>query len=161
MRSEADINRALHQYADTVRRICFIHLKNGHDVEDVFQEVFLKYALHEGTFDSHDHEKAWLIRVAINSCKDVLKNFFRRKVISLDNLAIAELSIAAEDKYVLEAVLGLPEKFRNVVYLHYYEGYKATEIAQILNTKKNTVYSWLSRARSLLNTRLGGEAFEE
>ena len=161
MRSEVDINRALHRYADTVRRICFIHLKNRQGVEDIFQEVFLKYALHNGDFDSCEHEKAWLIRVTANACKDLLKSFFSRKVVSLEDSEIAEMSICEDDKYVFEAVFSLPKKFRNVVYLHYYEGYKAAEIAKILNTKENTVYSWLSRARALLKARLGGETFEE
>ena len=77
MRNEAAANRALDLYADTVRRICFIHLKNHADVDDVFQEVFLKYLLHDSPFESDAHEKAWLIRVAINACKDVLKSFFQ------------------------------------------------------------------------------------
>ena len=72
MRSEADANRAVNHYADTVRRICFMHLKNYDDVEDVFQEVFLKYILCDTIFESDAHEKACLIRVTINTCKDML-----------------------------------------------------------------------------------------
>ena len=83
MRNEAEANRALSLYADTVRRICFIHLRSYSDVEDVSQEVFLKYILYECPFESDAHEKAWLIRVAINACKDVLKCFFHKKVILL------------------------------------------------------------------------------
>lgn len=160
MRSEAEVDRALREYADTVRRICFIHLKNRHDVEDVFQEVFLKYALHQGGFDSHGHEKAWLIRVASNACRDVLKSFFRKRVVPLENLEDMEIPILPEDKEVLDAVLRLPPKFKNVIYLHYYEGYKAAEIADLLKVKENTVYAWLSRARARLKSQLGGEAFE-
>jgi RNA polymerase sigma-70 factor (ECF subfamily) len=84
MRTEFEAGRAVEKYADTVRRICFIHLKNFSDVEDVFQNVFLKYLLHNKPFDSDEHERAWLIRVAVNSCKDLLKSFFRRKVFSLN-----------------------------------------------------------------------------
>ena len=78
MRGEAEVNHAVDTYADMVRRVCFYHLKNQADTEDVFQEVFLKYMLHDEPFKNKEHEKAWLLRVAINACKDYLKNFFRR-----------------------------------------------------------------------------------
>lgn len=85
MRSEAEANLALSRYADMVRRICFVHLKNHTEVEDVFQEVFLKYVLSDKHFESDEHEKAWLIRVSINACKDILKSFIRRNVRSLND----------------------------------------------------------------------------
>ena len=75
MRGEAEVNHAVDTYADMVRRVCFYHLKNQADTEDVFQEVFLKYMLHDEPFKNKEHEKAWLLRVAINACKDYLKNF--------------------------------------------------------------------------------------
>lgn len=86
MRSEAEASRAVDLYADTVRRICFMHLKNYADVEDVFQEVFLKYILHDREFESDAHEKAWLIRVAINACRDLLRSPFRRRVCSIEEV---------------------------------------------------------------------------
>ena len=76
MRSEEEANRAIEQYSDTVRRICFLHLKNEADTEDIFQTVFLKYVLSSAEFQSPEHEKAWLIRVTINACRDLLKSFF-------------------------------------------------------------------------------------
>lgn len=161
MRNEADINRALQMYADTVRRICFMHLKNRSDVEDVFQEVFLKYALQVAPFESDVHERAWLIRVAVNACKDVLKSFWRRNVSSLEDTDITGITVSEEHRVVLDAVLRLkPPKYRNVIYLHYYEGYRATEIAVILGQKENTIYTWLSRAKEQLKSLLGGEPIE-
>ena len=71
MRSEQEINSAIDRYADTVRRLCVLHLKNSADTEDIFQTVFLKYALHAKPFESEEHEKAWFIRVTINACKDL------------------------------------------------------------------------------------------
>ncbi|MDL2232495.1 sigma-70 family RNA polymerase sigma factor [Ruminococcaceae bacterium OttesenSCG-928-L11] len=159
MRSEAELNRALMSYGDKVRRICFMHLSNRSDVEDVFQEVFLKYALHDADFESDDHERAWLFRVAINACKDLHKSVWRRRVSSLADADEAHLAIAEENRDVLDAVLRLtPPKYRDVIYLHYYEGYKAAEIAAILGQKENTIYTWLTRAREQLRQTLGGES---
>ena len=76
MRSEQEINSAIDRYADTVRRLCVLHLKNSADTEDIFQTVFLKYALHTKPYESEEHEKAWFIRVTINACKDLLRSFF-------------------------------------------------------------------------------------
>ena len=84
MRSEEAVREAIDRYADMVKRICFIHLKNEADTEDIFQTVFLKYAMSEVEFASREHEKAWLIRVTINACKDLLKSFFRRRTVTLD-----------------------------------------------------------------------------
>mgnify|MGYP002577930772 FL=1 len=85
MRSEAEANRAIELYADTVRRICMVHLKNESDTEDIFQTVFLKYVLRSAAFESAEHEKAWLIRrITINACKDLLKSVFRSRTTSID-----------------------------------------------------------------------------
>lgn len=160
MQNEADINRALQMYSDTIRRICFMHLNNRSDVEDVFQEVFLKYALHEAVFESDAHERAWLIRVAINACKDMLKSFWRRNVSSIEETDMTGLSVSDKNTDVLDAVLRLvPPKYRDVIFLHYYEGYTAAEIAAILRQKENTIYTWLDRARKQLKTLLGGELY--
>jgi len=161
MRNEAEINRALQTHADMVRRICFMHLNNRSDVEDVFQEVFLKYALHAASFESDAHERAWLIRVAANACKDIRKSFWQRRVCSLEDTDITGITVSEEHKDVLDAVLRLkPPKYRDVIYLHYYEGYKAAEIAAILGQKENTIYTWLSRAKGQLKSLLGGEPIE-
>lgn len=157
MRSEQEVNRAVEKYADTVFRICILHLKNKNDAEDIFQEVFLKFALNDKEFENANHEKAWIIRVTINACKDLIKSFFRSRTISIDEL----ISVADEEKedlsYVLEAVLKLPVKYRDAIYLHYYEGYSALEIGEILGKNENTVYSILSRGRSMLKESLEGD----
>lgn len=161
MRSDVEINRALERYADTVRRICFCHLKNQADTEDVFQNVFLKYMLCDTVFESDEHEKAWILRITINACKDYLKSFFRRRIVSLDTVTEMEAEVPEDHREVLEAVLSLPGKYKDVIYLHYYEGYSAAEIGRILGKKENTVYSLLSRGRGMLRERLGGEAIGE
>ena len=157
MRNEAEVCRALKRYADTVRRICLLHLKNRSDVEDVFQDVFLKYVLHDAIFESEAHEKAWLIRVTVNACKDVFKSFFRKRVVSLDSMTMEASCFDEAEKGLLEAVFRLPDQYRDVIYLFYYEGYSAIEIAGMLEKKVNTVYTWLDRARKTLKSELRGE----
>ncbi len=76
MRSEEETNRALTQYADTVRRICMLYLKNQTDTEDIFQTVFMKYLLSTKQFKNREHEKAWIIRVTVNACRDWIRSFF-------------------------------------------------------------------------------------
>jgi len=136
-----------------------MHLKNHSDTEDVFQDVFLKYILYSHTFESDEHEKAWILRVAINCCKDLLKSFFRSRVSSINEIDMNGLSVPEENKEVLDVVLRLPEKYRDVIYLHYYEGYTAVEIAAIMQKKENTIYTWLSRAKEQLRNELGGETY--
>lgn len=160
MRSEEEASRAIERYGNTVRRLCMMHLKNHADTEDIFQTVFLKYVLSSVSFESDEHEKAWLIRVTINACKDLLKSFFRSRTVSLDQLLDQPAPMPPDHREVLEAVLALPQKYRDVVYLHYYEGYTAPEIGKILGKNANTVYTLLTRARQLLRDRLGGEDLE-
>ena len=74
MRSEQEVNDAIERYADTVRRICMVHLKNHADTEDIFQTVFLNTRSAERDFESQEHERAWLIRVTINACRDLLRS---------------------------------------------------------------------------------------
>ena len=161
MRSEAEVNHAVEEYADMVQRICFYHLKNKADTEDVFQNVFLKYMTYDQPFENSEHEKAWLLRVAINACKDYLKSFFRRNVVSFETLHEIEAKEPEESRGVLEAVLSLPVKYKDAIYLHYYEGYSAAEIGKILGKKENTVYSLLFRGREMLKEKLGGDGIDK
>lgn len=154
------MNLAVERYADTVKRLCMVHLKNTADTEDIFQTVFLKYALSSAEFESREHEKAWFIRVTINACKDLLKSFFRSRTVSLEVLAELPAELDEDKRYVLEAVLSLPDKYREVVYLHYYEDYTAPEIGRILGKNVNTVYTLLNRARQMLREKLGGDGDE-
>lgn len=157
MKSAEDLNRVMEMYADMVRRICLVHLKNQHDTEDVFQEVYMKYMLYEEAFESTEHEKAWFARVTINACTDWLRNLSRRKWVPLDIMNEEQEVLDNTSSEILEVVLKLPEKYRNVIYLFYYEGYSAVEIAKILGRKENTIYTWLARAKELLRKNLGGE----
>ena len=157
MRSEEEAARAIERYGDMVRRLCLVHLKNPADTEDIFQNVFLKYVLSPVVFESPEHEKAWLIRVTINACKDLVKSFFRSRTVPLEELLDQPAPLSEEHREVLEAVLALPRKYRDAVYLHYYEGYPAAEIGKLLGKNTNTVYTLLTRAREQLRETLGGD----
>ena len=157
MRSEEEAARAIERYGDMVRRLCLVHLKNPADTEDIFQNVFLKYVLSPVVFESPEHEKAWLIRVTINACRDLVKSFFRSRTVPLEELLDQPAPLSEEHREVLEAVLALPRKYRDAVYLHYYEGYTAAEIGKLLGKNTNTVYTLLTRAREQLRETLGGD----
>ena len=157
MRSEQEVNNAMERYADLVLRLCMVHLKNGADAEDIFQTVFLKYALYPKAFESTEHEKAWLIRVTVNACKDLLKSFFRSRTVTMEDFSHYAPEATTEHYAVMEAVWSLPKQYRDVIYLHYYEGYTAPEIAGILKRNPNTVYTHLHKGKELLREILGGD----
>lgn len=156
MRSEQEAVRAMEHHADTVRRLCMIHLKNQADTEDIFQSVFMKYILSTTAFQSLEHERAWFIRVTLNACRDLLKSFFRSRTVSLEDLEPISAALPPEHREVWQAVLALPEAYRDAVYLHYYEGYTAPEIGRLLGKNVNTVYTLLNRSRAMLREALGG-----
>lgn len=157
MRSEQETTKAIERYSDTVRRLCAVHLKNDADTEDIFQTVFLKYALSSVSFENEEHEKAWFIRVTINACRDLLKNFFRRHTSPLDEAVAYPAEMPPDYGDVWEAVFALPPQYRDVVYLHYFEEYTAPQISRILGKNVNTVYTLLTRSRQMLRERLGGD----
>ncbi len=145
---------ALTKYADMVRRICFLHLSHREDVEDVFQDTFISHLQRKAPFESEEHEKAWLIQVAIHRCSDLTRGFWRRRIVKLDeNIAAA---VPEESHDLLKTVLRLPPNERNAIFLFYYEGYAVTDIARVLGKNVNTVYSFLHRARARMRKQLGG-----
>ena len=156
MRSEQEVNKAIECYSDMVLRLCAVYLKNSDDAEDIFQTVFFRYALHDRPFESDEHEKAWLIRVTVNACKDWLKSFAHSRTISLEELKDYAPEATQKQYAVMEAVWSLPRQYRDVIYLHYYEGYTAPEIAGILKRNPNTVYTHLHKGKELLREALGG-----
>jgi len=159
--SEVDndiIAAVLQKYSDMVYRICFIYLGNRPEVDDVFQEVFIKLCHKQISFTSEEHEKAWLIRVTINQCKDVVKGFWWRKIDLTENIELPMHD--SDERDVLLVVLSLPQKYKDVVYLHYYQEYTVPEIAKLTQRSENTVYSQLHRARGLIKRKLEGRGYE-
>lgn len=161
MRNELEVENALNQYGDMIRRICFVHLQKQADVEDVFQNVFFKYAKNNQNFSSHDHEKAWFIRVTINECHSLKRRFFHSHVTLEEDLSKFGMEETPQHPEVLYALLKLPDHYRNVIYLKYFEGYAFTEIAELLNKNENTIATWHRRAKEQLKELLGGDEFAE
>ena len=142
---------AFETYADTVYRVAVHNTRCTSDAEDVSQEVFLRLLQSRRTFRDTEHLKAWLIRVTINLCRNHLRD--TRREIPTEEVPAP---LHTDSDSVLDAVRALPENQRNAIYLHYYEGYTAAEIASILESRQNTVLSWLRRGRETLRETLGG-----
>ena len=155
-RTGEEITALYHRHADTVWRVCFSFMKNTPDTEDMVQETFLQLIRSGQRFDSEEHEKAWLIVVASNLCRDALKRSHRRAVPREDGIPAPEMALSP----LTEAVLALPEAWKTAVYLHYYEGYSAKEIAALLHCPHATVRTRLMQARRQLKTMLGGDCHE-
>lgn len=156
MRTASDIEQTMERYGDAVWRACLLYLRPC-EAEDVFQDVFMKYALHDEPFREEEHVKAWLLRVAVNACKDVLKSA-RHGDVSLedqiDQHGEASLGASSEAegrvREVLDAMNALGDPPKTQLYLALYEGYTASEISAMLDMPEGTVYSWISRGKKKL-----------
>ena len=153
--SQQQAERLAAEYADAILRLSYTYLKSTQDAEDVCQTVFVKLLAEPREFQSREHERAYILRMAANACKDLLKSPWRKRTCGLD--ALPELPApAAEEGGVLAAVNALPVNYRSAIYLFYYEGYRAAESGEILGVPAATVHTWLARGRAKLKTMLGG-----
>lgn len=155
-RGEAE--RLVHAYSDLILRLSYTYLKSTDDAQDICQTVFLKLLQKPQAFSSPEHEKAWIIRTTINACKDHLKSHWRKTTVPIE-AAQHVPAPAAEPGSILASVNLLPPKYRAVIYLHYYEGYTAPEIAQLLGRLPSTVNTQLRRGREQLKTLLEKEGY--
>lgn len=153
--TKQEMEQIYDKYSLMVYRTAFAYFKNKADAEDVVSEVFIKYFTSESNFNNEQHEKAWLIRVTVNRCKDILRSFRVKKTVPLEEAA--EICETFEEKAVYKAVMELPKKYSLVIHLYYFEGYTTKEIAQICNKNDQTIRTWLSRARKMLKKSLGEE----
>ena len=147
-------------YADAILRLSYTYLKNTHDAQDICQTVFVKLLTDPREFDTADHERAYILRMAANACKDLLKSPWRKRTCGLEACGEVPAPEAA-DGSVLAAVEALPVHYRAVIYLYYYEGYQAAEIGKILGIPTATVHTRLARGRAKLRELLGGTAYEQ
>ncbi len=164
---ELSTEEIIEKYADMVYRLAVNEMGNRDDAQDVFQEVFLRLVRYRERISSEEHLKAWLIRVTINCARKLQTTAWRKKVDLLtqedagcttdENSESGFKEIENADSGVAAAVAGLPEKYRTVIYLFYYEEMSVAEIAETLSEKESTVKSKLHRAREMLKIKLKGE----
>lgn len=152
-KGEEKVVELIEKYGNMVYRLALARTGNKDSSEDIFQEVFLKVCKKMPEFQSAEHEKAWLIRVTINCSKSWLNSFWNRKVDSIEENIPFETE---EEKEVWDKVAALPEKYRIVLHLYYWEGYRIKEISQILKIKENTIKTRLARAKESLRENWEG-----
>ena len=153
---EFQARRLVNTYADMILRISYQYLKQTYDAEDICQTVFLKYISNNMTFDSIEHEKAWIIRTAINACKDHVKSSWFKRTVTLEDAATIAAP-AVPNTWLLDAMKELPEKYRISLYLYYYEEYSAREIAEVMGVSESAVGQYLTRGRRKLRTIITDE----
>ncbi len=156
--TQEHISELVDQYGDMVLRLSYTYLKNKADAEDVVQDVFVKIMEKYPDFHDKAHEKSWIMKVTVNTCKNKLNLIWNRNKRSMDEVA----ETATYDAYntgsnVLTAVMSLPDKYRMVIYMYYYEGYSTPDISKLIGKREATVRSLLHRARSRLKEVLKEE----
>lgn len=154
MRTDEIISNDLEIYGNTLYRLAYSYMKNMHDAEDVVQEVFIQLLKNINIFENTEHKKSWLICVTRNICKNKLKSSWFKKKEDLIEMPYYD---EYKDTTVLDTVMRLPLKYREIIFLYYYEGYKTAEISEITNQKESTVRSLLHRARNILKKSLKEE----
>lgn len=143
-----NMERIMQTYGNMLFRVCLITLGNANDAEDAVQEILIKYLQKAPAFEDAEHEKAWLIRVATNQCRDMLRFRSRHPVINIEE--INEFTGEKSDSGIMEALMTLPDKFRTVLLLHYVEEYSVREIARIIGKTASAIKMRLQKGRKLL-----------
>ncbi len=156
--AEALARRLVETYSDRLLRLAYSLLNSLPDAQDVCQEVLLKRLAHPGDFESAEHEKAWLVRVTVNTCKNLRRSPWRRRTVGLDTVA-EPAAFQPEEGGVLEEVQRLPARDREVLVLYYYMGYDTNEIGAMLGIRADAVRARMKRARGKLKQELEGQGY--
>ena len=141
-------------YRDRLFAAAFQVCGNAADAEDAAQEALLRYHISEKQFESEQHIRAWLLRVAINCAKNVSRSFFRRNTVPLEAYMETLEFDSGESQEIFREGMNLPETYRLVIHLYYYEDYSVAEIGRILGLTESNVKVRLSRGRQLLKKAL-------
>ena len=164
--SDRQMEEIVRRHADTVYRLALVHMKNTQDAEDIFQEVFLRLVKNLDKLENDEHIKAWLIRVTINCCKSQFTRAYRRHETPQEQEILQEQAGAAEEPdteehIVYETVQKLPDKYRTVIHLFYFEELSIREIGEVLKKRESTIKSQLSRGREKLKQLLEKEGITD
>lgn len=155
--TQAEILALFDQYHDMVYRLALASTRSPQDADDITQTVFLKL-LDGRPGPAPEKARAWLAAVTVNACRDLMRSFWRRKTAPLDETVLGSTTL--EERSLFDAVMALPQKYRMVVHLHYYEGYSCAEIGEMLHLRPSTVSMRLYRARAMLRNHLEEESYE-
>lgn len=155
--SGADFEQLLDQYGAMLFRIAYARTQSRSDAEDIVQETWVRYFRTAPELESEEHRKAWLLRVCLNCANSFLASAWRRHSAPLDETLPGDSSPESDRLDVLAAVRALPDKYRTVVHLFYYEELSVREIAEIVGSREAAVKTQLHRARQMLKEKLGGE----
>ncbi|MUG65156.1 sigma-70 family RNA polymerase sigma factor [Paenibacillus campinasensis] len=155
LRPGGDIGEIYELYGSMLFKIAMIHLGNKQDVEEALQETFFKLIDKAPHFNDSEHQKAWLIRVLTNQCKNMRGSLWRKRVTRLDD--VQAYFVEPSDRALIDEVMSLPFKYKTVIHLYYYEGYSVKQIAHILQIGESAVKMRLARGRELLRMELEGE----
>lgn len=155
---EKRISELVEKYSDMVFRLAYSYTKNRQNAEDVVQEVFIKLMESGKDFDNSEYERAWILRVTINACKDMLKQYWNKNTQGFSDVDEAfYVDEYSHDNIVFQAVMSLDAQYRAVVHLYYYEGYKTPAISEMLGKRESSIRSILHRAREQLKKILKEE----
>ena len=155
-RANSEFETIYNRNIDTVYRICYMYMKNKTDAEDMTQNTFIKYLRYMPVFASIDHEKAWFIVTSSNICKNHFKSLWHKNIKVVDEFEIS----SSKDENILEYVLELPKKYKQVIYMYYYEGYNTVEISRLLNMPESTIRTHLLKGRQILKEKIGSKQDE-
>ena len=158
---KARFTAAARRYQNMVYRTALHALGSPQDADDAVQEVFLRLFNHRGTFEGEEHLRRWLLRVTVNYCRDVLKSPWRKRRVSWENLPETPVFDKPEQAALYREVMALPEQYRTVLNLFYYEELSVREIGGLLGLGTSTVTTRLARARKQLKERLGEDWQDE
>ena len=150
----SSVEEIFQKYGEMMYKLCIVMLKKTYDAEDTVQDALIKYMLKKPLFETYEHEKAWLIRVTINLCKDLLRFYKQHPHINIETIKTTypEDSI---DSQIFDVLLELPSKYKTVIFLYFLELYNCFEICNIFKITDSTVKKRLERGRNLLKKNLG------
>lgn len=158
---KARFTNAVELYQAMVYRTALHALGSSQDADDAVQEVFLRLFNHRGAFESEEHLRRWLLRVTVNHCRDLLKSPWRKRRVSLEELPETPVFDRPQEAALYREVMALPEKYRTVLNLFYYEELSVREIGELLGAAESTVTTRLARARRRLREQLGEDWQDE
>lgn len=154
VRTKEDIETVINFYGDSVFKLAFSIIKDYASAEDIAQNVFIKYMQEKKEFQDLEHKKAWLLRTTINECKMHLRYYWNSKRTEFPDELESVSQDDSWDTTLLDLVMALPRKYREVIHLFYYEELSIKEISGIIGKKESTIKTNLRRGKQLLKVRL-------